>query len=247
VIALAPVAVAKKAGYDLPPGALVVEECPLPRQAHVDRALVLWMLRPEKHPREHPSEDYVCPEYTRGSYYSGPTRVSLVDTRGRRIINTLDIVHDKNRDTYDIPYRIRPTFFYAVPQLDPDGEGTPRILHLKDYNGDGKALEFALFDGDCCMCLETALIGYSPTRDRLLWYPIDLAEGHVPTKRRVSRWGDHLFAVRPKRPGYWNYEIDYSGRGGSRLRYDVRYDRGKGRFEGTVVAEDEKEDDGEKP
>src|ERR1700754_2243212 len=78
------------ATYDLPPGALVVETRPLELGENKHRAFVLWMLKPTKNPRED-SEMYTCPEETRGSYYSGPTRVSLVDTASRRVINTIKV------------------------------------------------------------------------------------------------------------------------------------------------------------
>jgi hypothetical protein len=39
--------------------------------------------------------------------------------------------------------------------------GKPKIMLLKDYNGDGEALEFALFDAWTCSDLVTTLIGYS--------------------------------------------------------------------------------------
>src|SRR5689334_1699924 len=65
--------------YGLPAGAQVVEERALELKDGKKRSLVLWMLRPKKYPRRG-EEIYTCPEETRGSYYSGPTRVSLVDT-----------------------------------------------------------------------------------------------------------------------------------------------------------------------
>jgi hypothetical protein len=34
------------------------------------------------------------------------------------------------------------------------------VLSLEDYNGDGKAYEFALFEQQACMGLQTALLGY---------------------------------------------------------------------------------------
>jgi hypothetical protein len=247
VIGLAAAAPASQPRYGLPPGAVLVEERPLPGKARPDRALVLWMLHPEKHPRLDPSEPYTCPEYTRGSYYSGRTRVSLVDTRGRMVINTLKIVSGEDTaDTFDVPYRLRGDYSpYPVPRRDANGEGTPRLMDLKDYNGDGKALEFAIFDGSCCMCMETALIGYEPADDRVVWYAIDLTLIYRSTTRHVSRWGDHLFAHKPLRPGYWKYEMDYTGRGGSLNRFEVRYNRVKKRFEGTVVSEDGQDRDTE--
>src|ERR1700730_4654679 len=65
----------------LPPDAFVIERTTIPRGIRPGRELVLWMLTPERHDRGELSENpYTCPEWTLGSYYSGPTRISLVDT-----------------------------------------------------------------------------------------------------------------------------------------------------------------------
>ena len=74
---------------DLPAEALIVHSATL--KAPADRALILWMLNPEKHPWDADEGDYGCPSYTRGSYYSGPTRVSLVNTKTSTIINTVEV------------------------------------------------------------------------------------------------------------------------------------------------------------
>lgn len=108
-------------------------------------------------------------------------------------------------------------------------------MWLGDYNGDGKALEFAFFDADACMGLQTTLVGYSESQDKVVQYPIRLivVEGN---KRRIaiSHWIDYLFSNPALRPGYWKYEIDYRGRGGTLDRYEIRYDKRRERFEGTV-------------
>lgn len=84
----------KNQDYRLPAGALIIETQPV----KTNRALILWMLRPTRNPRDLPDEPYTCPEETRGSYYSGATRVSLVDTQTRSIINTVSIKQDYNGD-----------------------------------------------------------------------------------------------------------------------------------------------------
>src|SRR3984893_7641912 len=106
-----------------------------------------WMINPTKHPRETPGEPYTCPEYTRGGYYSGPTRVSLVDTQTHRVINTVKILtgESEGEDEFDLPYNIRSDFYYHVEGVPKESEGKPTIMWLKDYNGDGRAVEFALF------------------------------------------------------------------------------------------------------
>ena len=77
-------------------------------------------------------------------------------------------------DSFDIPYHIQKGFYYHVEGVPKGKEGKPTIMWLKDYNGDGHAWEFALFDAIACMGLPTTLIGYSEAQDRVIQYPVDL-------------------------------------------------------------------------
>lgn len=221
-------------GYKLPTGALIIET----QTVKTNRALILWVLNPKRIPRDLPDEPYTCPEETRGSYYNGATRVSLVDTQTRNIINTLRVRQEYNEgaDEFDTPYQIHSGSYYHVEDVPVGREGKPTIMRLRDYNGDGQALEFALFDALACMGLQTTLIGYSQRQDKVIQYSIRLvveAEG----KRSVGirRWVDYLFSGKPKGAGYWKYEIDYRGRGGLLAQYEIRYNRRAERFEGKVV------------
>jgi hypothetical protein len=222
----------------LPAGALVVETRKLEIGGAKGRELVLWMLSPKKNPfRGSDDEIYTCPDQTRGSHYTGPTRVSLVDTASRRVINTVKVVeeYDDGADEFDVPYSIRPGGFYHVEGVPEGKAGTPQIMWLLDYNGDGRALEFALFDAQACMGLETALFGYSETQDKVIQYPVVLeatADGKKTTQ--VLDWVDYLFSRAPVAPGRWEYEVDYRGRAGTLDRYKVRYNQRAERFEGTV-------------
>jgi hypothetical protein len=141
--------------YGLPAGAVTVETQSLKLQGHSDRALVLWMLKPEKHPRGDPGEIYTCPEETRGSYFSGPTRVSLVNLKNGSLINNGKVIaeYEDNEDSFDLPYRIHAGSYYRVPGERSGREGKPTIIWLRDYNGDGRPLEFVLFDAQACMGL----------------------------------------------------------------------------------------------
>lgn len=223
--------------YNLPAGAFVVETRPLPSRSRQDRALVLWMINPTKHPRDTPGDIYTCPEETRGSYYSGPTRVSLVDTKTGRVINTVKLTQEylEGEDSFDLPYKIHDGY-YHVAGVRRGQEGKPVIMWLKDYNGDGRAQEFALFDALACMGLPTTLIGYSESKDRVIQYPVrvEIIEG---SKRSTTTllWPDYLFSRKPVRPGYWKYEIDYRGRAGSLDKWEIRYNRQEEAFEGRVT------------
>jgi hypothetical protein len=196
------------------------------------------MLKPSRHPLPYGTDEYTCPDETRGSYYYGPTRVSLFDTKARKLINTVEVrdEHTEEKDVFQIPYRIRGSY-YHVPSVAKGLEGKPTIMWLKDYNGDGRALEFALFDALACMGLQTTLIGYSTAQDKVIQYTIQLtstAEGETTTNE--SYWADYLFSRKPQKPGYWKYEIDYRGRGGTLDRYEIRYNPQAERFEGTLVS-----------
>jgi hypothetical protein len=224
----------------LPKGAVVLEARQLTAAQRQNRMLVLWMLNPKKNPNNYKSDDpYTCPDGTRGSYYSGPTRVSLIDSSTSSLINTLKVLRDYEEpdDEVDLPYAIRKGYYYQVPGRAPATmEVKPTIMLLKDYNGDGKALEFALFDAEACMGLATTLIGYSEKQDRVIQYPLQLEvieKGKHSTTTNL--WPDYLMKKDPVKPGYWKYEIDYRGRGGSLDKWEVRYNAEKEWFEGTLT------------
>ena len=134
--------------------AVVIERAAIPQGIHQDRELALWMLSPQRHDRviRHGLDSYTCPEMTLGSYYSGPTRISLVDTSVRRVINTLDLRYAGRReDSFDIPYRILAGYYYLVPGHKKGSEGGPALLALRDLKGDGLSLETAFFEAESCM------------------------------------------------------------------------------------------------
>ena len=219
----------------LPSDAVILERRKLLPSVRANREIVLWMIKPSKNPNNYAPDDvYTCPDQSRGSYYSGPARVSLVDSGTNSIINTLKI-SEEGEDSFDLPYAIRRGYYYRVDSLK-KSEAKPTIMWLRDYNGDGKALEFAFFDAVACMGLQTTLIGYSAKQDRVIQYHIELEV--IEGKKRSSRtslWADYLFNQKPRRPGYWKYEIDYRGRAGSLDKWEVRYNAAHERFEGTLT------------
>jgi hypothetical protein len=158
-----------------------------------------------------------------------------VDTVAKRVINSVNIAPPQE-STFDVPNLIEPGY-YAVPGARVHNEGKPRLLALRDYNGDGKALEFAFFNAEACMGLETTLIGYSEKQDKVIQYPVDLVyEADGKRSRQTEQWVEYLFAETPVKPGYWRYQIDGTGRGGSLTSYEIRYDAAKERFTGKVVS-----------
>jgi hypothetical protein len=228
----------RRAPYGLPARAQVIEERALELKDGKKRSLVLWMVGPKKYPRnEEDGETYTCPEETRGSFYRGPARVSLVDPAAGRVVNTLKVL-EEGEDAFDLPYRIHAGGYYHVPGVAAGREGRPTIVRLKDYNGDGRAHEFALYDAWACMGLGTALFGYSEKQDRVIQYSTSLAVTDSKGKQSADAldWVDYLFAKEPTAPGRWRYEIDYRGRGGSLDSYEVHYNPAAERFEGTMVS-----------
>jgi hypothetical protein len=217
--------------------ALIVETQKIPTAAKANRSLVLWMINPERHQNEAASDDiYTCPDYTRGSYYSGPTRVSLINTAANEVINTVEVAAEGD-ESFDVPYAIRKGFYYHVAAATETGvEARPTIIWLRDYNGDGAALEFALFNAQACMGLDTTLIGYSKLQDRVIQYPVHLRtiDGKKSSAETVF-WADYLFSKKARAPGRWKYEVDYRGRGGSLDRWTVQYNATKEEFEATVI------------
>jgi hypothetical protein len=226
--------------HDLPAGAVVVETRKLISAKHSDRELILWMLNPKKNPNGYgPGDTYSCPDYSRGSYYSGPARVSLINAATRSIINTIKIAgaDEEGTDNIELPYAIRRGYYYRVEILTKKGaEAKPTIMWLRDYNGDGRPFEFALFEAEACMGLQTTLIGYSERQDRVIHYPVSLEviEGSKHSNR-VSMWADYLFSKKPLGPRSWKYEIDYRGRAGSLDKWEVQYNPAKERFEGKLT------------
>src|SRR5262249_2568545 len=124
----------------LPANARILEVRQLPLTGGIGRSLVLWMVEPKAFPLHdeelvNPDDEadvYTCPDYTRGWYFRGPTRVSLVDTSQNTVLNTIEIRVALNKgwlDEFDIPYRIQPWYYRVEPPLRA-GEGKPIILDL---------------------------------------------------------------------------------------------------------------------
>ena len=225
----------------IPASATIIDSARIGLPGRPGRRLYLWSMNPQRYPREMPDEPYTCPEETRGNYYRGVIRLSLVDDGSHSVINTVDIGQGLDEgDTFDIPYSIQSGLHYPVPGTAKGNEGRPALLDLRDYNGDGSALEVPFFDAMACMGLQTALFGYSPEKDRVIHYPVELSitSGDDSTSGTLL-WIDRLFREKPSGKGVWHYSIDYRGRGGTLDTYDIRYDPGQEKFIGTLVSTSE--------
>lgn len=217
-----------------PKGAIIIEQRTLPSAP--DRALALWMISPKKSDPIPDDEPYTCPDETRGSSYTGPTRVSLLRMPEGSIINTIEIrdPHFSKKDTFGIPYEIRPDYYYLVRPKTKNKADKPIILNYQDLNGDGEAAEFVLYDAPFCMGLQTTLVGYSTRQDRVLQYPLIIElKGENKTWSETSVWREYVFSEKPITPGHYRFEVDYRGRGGWLVAYDISYDSKIERFRGT--------------
>ncbi len=215
-----------------------------------DRAIVLWLEGAFVSLQS--SAGYACPAVTTGSHYLARAHVSLVNTKAAKVINTIDlrqgeIETEGSWDGYStLPFSLPDRGHYEdvlLPFHYRAASGTPKrpalveVLSLEDYNGDGRAHEFALFEQQACMGLQTALIGYSERQDRLIQYRVIL-------NGKAQQWTDYLFAETPTSKRHWRYQIDYRGRGGTLDSYDIRYDRASERFVGTVRSKSDGEASG---
>lgn len=183
----------------------------------------------------------MCGDSTRGCYRTGATNVTLLDTAANRVVNTVALSSsheatttligaepDDSATELDIPYRLGRRGPYQIRGR----VGTPKLMRLKDYNGDGDALEFALFDAWSCSDLLTTLVGYSRRTDRVVQYVIRLSwSDGGETKLLTTRWMEHLFSQKPRRPGEWKYTATYPP--GVYEDYEIRYVRDNEDFEGT--------------
>jgi hypothetical protein len=230
--------VAGSAAQEIPKTAIVLEK----QNVTPARQLILWMPNPTRHRREVSDDIYTCPEETRGHYYSGIAKVSLIDLKTKEFINTIEIQGDflSEGNALDLPYLIH-RGLYTVPQIDKNKEGKPVLMNLKDYNADGKPFEFALFDAVACMGLPSTLIGYSQKQDKVIQYQTELKSAAGTAK---EFWVDYLFEKMPDKQGVRRYEIDYRGRAGTLDKYELRYDKEREMFYGNIVsAADEAENE----
>jgi hypothetical protein len=219
-----------------PRGAIIVEQRTLPSEP--DRAVALWMLRPERSEPIPEDDPYTCPDETRGNAYHGPTRVSLINLTERRIINTIKIrdPHFPRKDGFDVPYEIRPGYYYLVSSADAGKASKPTMLNFQDLNGDGDAAEFVLYDAPFCMGLQTTLVGYSRRQDRVIQYPLEIEfrRGKKSWQEKTV-WLEYIFSEQPIAPGHYTFSVDYRGRGGWLVSYSVSYDRSLELFRGACI------------
>ncbi len=188
----------------LPTGAEIIETSDLTAAAGKSRALVLWMEHPLK--VERGADAGYCGDLVYGDHWLGPTRLSLVDPAGGRLLNTVKVVGPAfmgdPADSFRLPYFVQNAYYY-VPNAGSNREGKPRILQLRDLNGDGVRAEFALLMYIACGALNTGALGFNQRSGLAVQYPVELIVGDRTPE--VQLWVSQVFAQQPIRPGRWSF------------------------------------------
>lgn len=189
----------------LPAGAAVIESVRLNVRSGRPRALVLWMSSRKRLVR--PREDGYCGDNVYGDYWSGPTRLSLVDSRRKTLINTVEVRSgpdgpEESMGQFRIPYLV-PAIYYHVARPNRKKEGVPRILFLRDLTGEGDRGQFVLFDYLACGIVSTGVFGYSSKADRATQFQVEtITNRHRP---ELTMWVPVVFERKPVRPGRWRF------------------------------------------
>jgi hypothetical protein len=211
----------------LPPEAKIIEVANVKMGSGDTRTLVLWMLHAKKVVRQ---GDLGCSDYLYGDHWYGPTRLSLIDLPNFKIINTVEIRglyegSDDDEHGFPIPFFVSKEEPYFVPRSDKNGEGTPKILNLRDLTGEGVVGQFALFEYEACGVSLTTVLGYSRTTDTAKQFPVEVVEPGENTE--LLTWIPHLFSEKPSQPGRWNVTWDPGHGCDCTIHEEVSFDVGR--------------------
>ena len=245
----------KYKGYGIPDSAKIIEVVDLAKAGVKDRRIAYWMT--DVSATIHMDDDYSCPTVTTGmGYYSGKIRFSLLDTKLKRIINTIEVqgyqIFKGHEGFFELPFSIRnPDItdelaglkYHATGGTD-STDGKAVILYLDDYNGDGDKLEFALYDQMSCMLASSILYGYSKKQDKVVNYLTQYQvyetiydneqPMHDTSYNKTDTWVGHNYVYKADKNGNIVYTIDYRGRGGELVYDSVHYNSEKECFEGVL-------------
>jgi hypothetical protein len=191
----------------LPPDAKVIETAHLNAGRGKTRTLVLWMLRPQTVNRP---RDPSCSDLMYGDHWYGRTRLSLVDSATRTLVNTIEIQglyegDDQNEHAFPIPFRVGKDF-YNVPAIDKNKKGIPKLLNLRDLTGEGIVGQFVLFEYYTCGSSLGTVVGYSPKADAVVQFRVEASE--QGEKAEVVSWVPNVFNEKPVRPGLWDFTFE---------------------------------------
>jgi hypothetical protein len=190
--------------------------------------MVLWMLKPEHHLdnlADKNREGGYCSDIAGGDfgkYRRGPARLSLIDARQGRIINTTGIRegYGEGRDSLLLPVCVLNWYAGAGNQMS-DGFGTPN-MNLRDLTGEGLKTQFVLLVFAAFGIADTGVVGYDSLSDRVVQYPIELQSPNGAIK---GFWAEQVFAREPVRPGYWKFSWQPGHGAEGSMCEDVKFDR----------------------
>jgi len=214
MIFLAIAIVAGAIAQELPPGASIIERVDISAIAGVPRTLVLWT--PDG--KQEVSGAWWCGTEVYGNWlWRGAFRVSLVDPRRMRIVNTVELEPYLNAVPVSFPRRSHS--FYPTSGLGPGWGSKARILKLKDLTGNGVKSDFAFFSYESCGNALSTSLGYDKQTDRVIRYAIE-ASGEEP-----HFWVSQVFGHKPVKPGVWDFVWD-PGHGAEHMtRLRLRFDK----------------------
>jgi hypothetical protein len=214
----------------LPGGANVIEWADLSDFARKPRVLALWTINPQRWNRTPGAEG--CSDSVNGDYWYGPTRLSLIDKKGNRIINTLEIresdayVGVPASDKFNIPFQVSNQYYY-VPSPNPRGEGKPIILGFRNFT-DATGIAFPLFIYEACGLVNSGAFGYSKRSDRVVQYPVEVLADDRPPELQL--WGGNMFAQTPAQPGRWVFDLNPGHGSGVTIHEEISFDSANQRF-----------------
>lgn len=175
----------------LPAGAQIIETKDISAIAGKNRLLVLWLSDATK---VLDTSEY-CGTFVYGDHWKGTGGLSVVDPQTRKAISSIGM------GTVRLPFHVEDTY-YHVAHPDKAHKGKPEILHLSDLTGEGRALQFTVFDYEACGIASARVFGYRPATDQVVQYEIEVVEGKSH-QREFSV--NNIFSHRPIRPGYWDF------------------------------------------
>jgi hypothetical protein len=263
-----------KKTMELPEDAFIIETKKILSGNNSERLLVLWMRDP--YIQIDYENFYTCIEYTTGkAYFEGKTYLSLVSFNKKELINTLQIernytwtdtignliIHKTNAANIIPISALKRSYSgsamsgkYVTKNATDTTDGTVEVLHLEDFNQDGKAYEFSMFENFACAGTSCTLYGYSELQDKIIHYSFETTYrqdlwndtikviGKDTTFTKSQYWVDALFTF-PPMPFPIKFRIDYRGRGGDCNYYYFNYNRDKELFIQTIDSRSREEDE----
>ena len=234
----------------LPDSAMVIDEKTF-QTSKGKRTIVAWMTDALIHLHTYEYSVYEgCPAVTSGNgYFTGRLHFTLVNTQTRQKMNTLDIKPSGYTDTLCLGYPFcianpknsdADRLVYSATGGTKNTDGFADIIHLFDFNRDGKAYEFALFEAEDCATMLSTLISYNEAQDRLIWHEWDLTVKYQDkdykdvTEQQKTYWMDHTMRTTFGKDGTLNYYISYMGRGGDLDKYYLKFDKNTDTYSGIL-------------